>query len=354
MIAGHWEVVVVGGRIAGASTAWALAPYAERVLVVDASRASTFWPQQSTWDRTGNLAWSELGLLDTVLACGAPRTYGDTYRVGDDVVEREYPREDEYSYRMSVSREVLDPALLTAAQSRGNVTVLRPAKARDIAIDDGRVRGVTIQHGGIDSEVTCDLLILADGRLSRNAERVGATAYRVVESPWFALLAYYENLPLPTDRSYFSLQDRSVLISTPCGDKQWCIALDLHQSLIDEIGQHPVRSYDRMVRADPRLGPAIVAGRRTTSIGGAGRMRMMRRPMSGPGWCLVGDTGYHLDPVTAQGTRAALVTARILRDRIAAAGRVSGADLTGLTDERDAALEEDWAYTEQIVAPGQS
>jgi glycine/D-amino acid oxidase-like deaminating enzyme len=48
-VAGHWEVVVVGGRIAGASTAWALAPYAERILVVDASRPTALWPQQSTW-----------------------------------------------------------------------------------------------------------------------------------------------------------------------------------------------------------------------------------------------------------------------------------------------------------------
>ncbi|MBB4962614.1 flavin-dependent dehydrogenase [Micromonospora polyrhachis] len=355
MIAGHWEVVVVGGRIAGASTAWALAPYAERILVVDASRATTFWPQQSTWDRSGNLAWAELGLLDTVLACGAPRTYGDTYRVGDEVVEREYPCEDEHSYRMSVSREVLDPALLAAACSRENVDVLRPAQVRDIAFDaEGRAGGVTVRHAGTDHKITCDLLVLADGRLSRNAGRVGAKAYRVVESPWFALLAYYENLPLPTDRSYFSLQDRSVLISTPCGDKQWCIALDRHQSLIDESGQHPVRSYDRMVRDDPYLGPAVAGGRRTTSVGGAGRLRMLRRPMSGPGWCLVGDVGYHLDPVTAQGTRAALVTTRILRDRIAAVGRVTDVDLTGLTDERDAALETEWAYTEQIVAPEQS
>ncbi|MFY1594555.1 FAD-dependent oxidoreductase [Micromonospora sp. WMMD737] len=349
MIAGHWEVVVVGGRIAGACTAWALAPYAERVLVVDASRPTAFWPQQSTWDRSGNLAWAELGLLDTVLACGAPPTYGDTQRIGEDVVERVYPREDAYSYRMSVPREVLDPALLAAARGRGNVTVRRPARVRDLTIDAGRVRGVTVRHDAVDSEVTCDLLVLADGRLSRNAERVGAAAYRVVESPWFALLAYYENLPLPTDRSYFSLQDRSVLISTPCGDKQWCVAVDLHQSLIDETGRHPARSYERMVRDDPYLGPAVAAGRRSTSIGGAGRMRMLRRPMSGPGWCLVGDAGYHLDPVTAQGTRAAVVTARILRDRIAGAGRVAGADLSGLTGERDAALDDDWAYTEQIV-----
>ncbi|MEV0392199.1 NAD(P)/FAD-dependent oxidoreductase [Polymorphospora rubra] len=352
MIADHWDVVVVGGRIAGASTAWALAPYAGKILVVDASRPTTFWPQQSTWDRTGNLAWAELGLLDTVLACGAPRTFGDTYRVGDEVVERVYPLEDEYSYRMSVSREVLDPALLAAARGRGNVTLLRPAQVRDIVVDADGVRGVSLRHEGVDRTVTCDLLVLADGRLSRNAERVGAPAYRVVESPWFALLAYYESLPLSTDRSYFSLQDRSVLICTPCGDKQWCVALDLHQSLIDEAGEHPARMFDRMVGDDPHVGPAVAVGRRTTSVGGAGRMRMLRRPMSGPGWCLVGDSGYHLDPVTAQGTRAALVTARILRDRIAAAGRVGDADLSGLTDERDAALEEDWAYTEQIVAPG--
>lgn len=342
---------MVGGRIAGASTAWALAPYAERILVVDASRPTTFWPQQAHWDREGNLAWAEIGLLDTVLSCGAPRIYGDTYRLGDEVMEREYPQEDEYSYRMTVPREVLDPALLAAAQSRRNVTVLRPAQVRDITIDTGRARGVTIRYNGTDSEVTCDLLVIADGRLSRNAERVGATPYRVINSPWFVVLAYYENLPLPSGRSYYSLQDRSVLICAPCGNKQWCIALDLHQSLIDEAGRHPARLFDRMVREDPYLGPAVASGCRTTSFGGAGKLRMFRRPMTGPGWCLVGDAGYHLDPVTAQGTRAAVLTARLLRDRVAAAGRVVDTDLTGLTDERDAALEETWSYTAQIVAP---
>ena len=81
---------------------------------------------------------------------------------------------------------------------------------------------------------------------------------------------------------------------------------------------------------------------------------MMRRPMSGPGWCLVGDAGFYLDPVTARGTRAALTTVRLLRDRVARAGDVSLAaagGLDGLTEQRDAALEEDWAEAEQICAP---
>lgn len=349
MIDGHWDVVVVGARIAGATTAWALAPHAEKILIVDASRPTTFWPQQSTWDKEGNLAWAELGLLDTVLSCGAPRTHGHTFRTDDEVAEHEYPRDDEYSFRMSVPREILDPALLKAAESRGNVTVLRPARVRDITIDPHRVRGATIRHRDIDHEVTCDLLVLADGRLSRNAEKVGAFAYRDILSPWFALLAYYEDLPLPPDRGYFSLQGDSVMISTPCGDRQWCVALDMHQKLIDASGQHPTQMYDRIVRADPHLGPAVAVGRRTTSIGGAGKLRMMRRPMSGPGWCLVGDSGYHLDPVMAQGTRSALIAARILRDRIVKIGRVDGMALDGLTEERDAVLEDDWAYTEQII-----
>jgi len=351
VIAGHWSVVVAGGRIAGAAAAWALAPYAERVLVVDASRATSFWPQQATWDRSGNLLWADLGLLDAVLACGAPRTYGHTFRVGGEVTEHEYPQLDAYSFRMTVPREVLDPALLRAAGSRDNVTVVRPAQVRGIDARDGRVRGVTVRHGGVENTIGCDLLVLADGRLSRNADRLDALSYRVVRSPWVPMLAYFADLPLPPDRGYFSLQDNSVAIATPCGDRQWCISADMHQAMIDASGRHPAREFDRIILQDPHLGPAVAAGRRLTSVGGAGKLCMTRRPMSGPGWCLVGDAGYHLDPVTACGTRSALVAARILRDRVAEAGAVEGAVLDGLTEQRDAALEEDWAEAEQICAP---
>jgi 2-polyprenyl-6-methoxyphenol hydroxylase-like FAD-dependent oxidoreductase len=351
VIAGHWSVVVVGGRIAGATTAWALAPFADRVLVVDASQPTAFWPQQSTWDRSGNLLWADLGLLDVVLACGAPRTYGHTLRVDDEVVEHDYPQQDEYSYRMTVPREVLDPALLRAAESRDNVTVLRPARVTGIADQGGRVRGVTIRQDGVDHAVSCDLLVLADGRLSRNADRLGAEPYQVVPSPWVALLAYFADLPLRSDRGYFSSQPGSLAISTPCGPGQWCVSTDMHQRLIDESGGHPARQFTRIIAEDPHIGPAVKVGRQLTRLGGAGKLRMQRRPMSGPGWCLVGDAGYHLDPVTARGTKSALVAARILRDRIAEIGGVDGALLGGLTEQRDAALEADWVVAAELCQP---
>ncbi|GAB1646520.1 NAD(P)/FAD-dependent oxidoreductase [Krasilnikovia sp. MM14-A1259] len=347
-VAGHWDVVVAGGRIAGAATAWALAPYAERILVVDASRADTFWAQQSTWDRAGNLEWDALGLLDTVLACGAPRTFGHDFRTGNEVVEHHYPQGDDYGFRMSVPREVLDPALMQTAESRGNVTVVRPARVRDIVRTNGRVTGATVRTADGDQPVTSDLLVLADGRRSRNATDLGAQPYRTVRSPWAAMLAYYEDLPLPTDRAYFSMGGASILIATPCGKNQWCIASDVHFEVHGSTGEHPAGAYTRLVHEEPLLGPAVAQGRRTTPIAGAGRLRMLRRPMTGPGWALVGDSGYHLDPVTAQGTRAALTTTRLLRDRVAAHGQIAGLDLDGLTGERDAALDEAWDETEQI------
>jgi 2-polyprenyl-6-methoxyphenol hydroxylase-like FAD-dependent oxidoreductase len=355
-IAGHWSVVVAGGRIAGATTAWALAPYAQEILVVDASRATSFWPQQATWDRSGNLLWADLGLLDAVLDCGAPRTRGHSFRADGEVTEHDYPQDDELSFRMTMPREVLDPALLRAAQDRGNVTVARPARVRDVIGRDGRISGVVVRHDGEDHVLSCDLMVLADGRLSRNADRVGAVPYRVVPSPWVAMLAYYADLPLPADRGYFSLADDSVAICTPCGERQWCLSTDMHQAMIDASGRHPALEFEQIIAEDPLLGPAVLTGRRVTSIGGAGKLRMVRRPMSGPGWCLVGDAGYHLDPVTARGTRAALITARLLRDHVATAGgtdRLAGeaAALDGLTELRDAALEADWAEAEQICAP---
>jgi flavin-dependent dehydrogenase len=211
-----------------------------------------------------------------------------------------------------------------------------------------------VRFGGADHAVSYDLLVLADGRLSRNAADLGAEPYRVVPSPWVAMLAYYADLPLAPDRGYYRVLDHSVTIATPCGDRRWCVSTDTHQAAIDAAGQHPARAYERLIAEDPRLGPAIAAGRRVSPIGGAGKLRMMRRPMSGPGWCLVGDAGFYLDPVTARGTRAALTTARLLRDHVARAGDVGVAaarGLDGLTEQRDAALEEDWAEAEQICAP---
>lgn len=348
---GQWDVVVVGARLAGALTAHALAPYARRILLVERSRPETFWPQQVTWDRPDNLIWADLGLTDTVLACGAPKLRGHTRRTLDVSVDSDYPDDDEHCYRMSVAREVLDPALAARAARHDNVRLLRPARVTGPLVAGGRVAGVRLSWRGTELDVPATLVVFADGRVSPNASRVGAQVYRNVASPWTALLSYHTGLGLPPDRVWYSRQAGSMLIVTPTGVDQWCVATAMHRDLIAERGMPPTRLYRQVAGADPVIGPALALGTPTTRIGGAGRLRMYRRPMTGPGWCLVGDSGFHLDPMSALGTRAVLTTVRLLRDRVVRLGRISDApqDYADLGDLRDAALERDWEFTRQVI-----
>ena len=217
--------------------------------------------------------------------------------------------------------------------------------------DGDRVSGVRFRHQGTEHEARCDLVVFADGRTSRNADRVGAVPYRMIPSPWTGLLSYYRDLPLPDDRIRYCRQAGSMVIVTPCGPSLWCVAAGLHQALIGQHGEHPARTYVRAAHDDPVIGPALAAGRRVTPVGGAGRLRMHRRPMAGPGWCLVGDAGYHLDPMSALGARAVLTTVAMLRDRIAGIGEVTASPdaYRGLTEQRDALLAAEWDFTERIL-----
>ncbi|MFI0723493.1 NAD(P)/FAD-dependent oxidoreductase [Streptomyces sp. NPDC021224] len=346
----RFDVVVVGGRIAGAAAAWALAPYVRDVLVLERAAPGAFWPQAASWDRSCTLLWQELGLLDTVLGCGAPKLTGHVFRTLGTEVEYRYPREDEHCYRMSVAREVLDPALLSAALGRGNVELRRPATVTGLLYEGGRVAGVEYRDGRTARQALCDLVVLADGRVSRNADRLGAAPYATVPSPWTSLLHYCGPLELDAGRGYYSRQPGAMVVVVPCGPDSWCVSASLHRELIERSGAAAVRTFAEVVRRDPLVGPAVSAAEPLSRVGGAGKLRLLRRPMAGPGWCLVGDSGYFLDPLTALGTRGALTAVTLLRDRVAAAGGAAVPGLhTGLTARRDALLDAGWQRTVRAV-----
>jgi hypothetical protein len=51
----------------------------------------------------------------------------------------------------------------------------------------------------------------------------------------------------------------------------------------------------------PRLAERLQAGQRAARVAGTGNLPNFFRTPYGPGWALVGDAGYHRDPLTAQG-----------------------------------------------------
>lgn len=73
----------------------------------------------------------------------------------------------------------------------------------------------------------------------------------------------------------------------------------------------------------PRLAERLQAGQRAARVAGTVDLPNFFRTPYGPGWALVGDAGYHRDPLTAEGISDAFRDAQLLSDAIDAglAGR---------------------------------
>jgi 2-polyprenyl-6-methoxyphenol hydroxylase-like FAD-dependent oxidoreductase len=61
------------------------------------------------------------------------------------------------------------------------------------------------------------------------------------------------------------------------------------------------RNYEASLNIDSRFAEKVRSGRREERITGTADLAGFFRKPYGPGWALVGDAGYHKDPVTAQG-----------------------------------------------------
>jgi 2-polyprenyl-6-methoxyphenol hydroxylase-like FAD-dependent oxidoreductase len=73
MTAEHHDVIVVGARNAGAATAMLLARAGHDVAVVDRSKPTTDTNSTHALSRGGVVQLAKWGLLDKVVASGAPR-----------------------------------------------------------------------------------------------------------------------------------------------------------------------------------------------------------------------------------------------------------------------------------------
>ena len=81
-----WDAVVVGARVAGASTALLLARAGLRVLVVDRARRGSDTLSTHALMRGGVLQLRRWGVLDRVAATGVPGVRRVTFHYGGDPV----------------------------------------------------------------------------------------------------------------------------------------------------------------------------------------------------------------------------------------------------------------------------
>ena len=141
----HYDVIVVGGRCAGAASALLLARAGARVLLLERQKYGSDTVSTHALMRGGVMQLKNWGLLPEIVRAGTPQVRQSVFHYGQHQTEIAIAPEYGVDFLLAPRRWLLDRVLVDAARSAG----------------------VDVRHG-----VTVrDLLQAADGRIPQKATR---------------------------------------------------------------------------------------------------------------------------------------------------------------------------------------
>ena len=334
------DVIVVGARCAGASTAMLLARHGYDVLVVDRTSLPADTVSTHSLSRGGIVQLQRWGLLDAVIASGAPPVRRVVFHAGGSSVTRQIKERAGVDLTVAPRRHILDAILADAAVDAGaQLTV--PLRVKGTTRDDGgRVTGIFGDSVDGPLELRARFVIGADGVRSRIARSVGA-ATLLSRSPAGATHYAYFAGPRWDAVEYF-VGDRSFSGIFPTHHGEACVWVCLpaeDAAAHRQSGEPREVTFDRMIKhASPMLVERLRDASRTSPMRVATGLPNHVLQASGPGWALVGDAGYHRDPITGHGITDAFRDAELLADAVHSALSGASADAVATAayqDQRD-------------------
>jgi 2-polyprenyl-6-methoxyphenol hydroxylase-like FAD-dependent oxidoreductase len=305
-----YDAIIVGARCAGATTAMLLARQGYNVLLLDKASFPSDTLSTHQLQVPGGARLKRWGLLDQLIATGCPPANRATFDMGTVVLRGAYPAMDGVNSIYSPRRRVLDTILVNAAQAAG-ADVRTDFNVQELTWDGTRVTGIRgrAAHG---SEVTeqARIVIGADGMRSLVARAVQAPAYHERPTLTCAYYTYWAGITV-TGGELYSRDQRAIGI-WPTNDGLVVSYLGLPHREFATFRTDVEGNFMRSMAVVPQLAERLRAGRRADRFFGTGEVPNFFRKPFGPGWALVGDAGYHKDPITGQGMSDAFRDAELL------------------------------------------
>jgi flavin-dependent dehydrogenase len=350
-----YDVVVVGGRVAGASTALLLASAGARVALLDRQPHGSDTVSTHGLMRAGVLQLARWGVLGRVVAAGTP-AIGRTlfHYAGEETVTVSIRRTPWVDALYAPRRHLLDAILVDAAADAG-VHVHHEVAVTDL-LDGvgGRVGGVRVRRrDGRGLDVRGQVTVGADGVRSTVAARTRADVVRQGASASAVLYRYFAGLP--TAGYEWAYGDQAAAGLIPTNDGLTCVFVATTPSRLRRLRRDGGdAAFDALLAAAaPELVPRVQAARPTGPLSGWAGLPGFVRTSQGPGWSLVGDAGYFKDPITTHGMTDALRDAELLATALLdtlAGGVPERLALAGYQATRDALSDQLFETTEAVAA----
>lgn len=304
-----YDVVVIGGRVAGAATGMLLARRGHKVLIVDRAAMPSDTVSTHAILRSGVLQLTRWGLIDRIVAAGTPPIRNITLGFGDDRIPFRVRPDFGIDTLYAPRRHLLDDILATAAREAGAEFLDRTTMSA-LLTERGVVRGVRIRHGRQTSEVSARWVVGADGHHSRVAEGVGAAWRRRHAATNTVHYGYFDGID--ADRFWFQFTPGINAGLIPTNDRQCLVFTGRPAHLRSRFSADPDREFTRLLRhAGEDLAEVVSRGTRAGRFRGTSGLSGFIRQAWGPGWALVGDAGYTKDPISAHGISDALRDAEL-------------------------------------------
>ena len=344
-----YDVIVVGGRAAGASTALLLARAGLRVAVLERSSKGTDTVSTHALMRGGVLQLSRWGVLPDLVAAGTPAIHSTVFHYGDGgtthVSLRSSPGVDGlYAPR----RWLLDRVLVDAAAAAGADVRHETPVVGLLWADDGRVLGVRARGARGEVSLRAPLTVGADGIRSLVADEVGAPFLHRGRSASAVLYRYVADVP--SEGYVWGYGDGAGGGLIPTNDGQTCVFVGTTPERMRALRRGGAEAaFEALLDALPPSLSLLVraAGPAGPLHGWRGVPGHVRRSY-GPGWALVGDAGYFKDPITTHGLTDAVRDAELLADAVLAEDALPAVALARYQAVRDHLSRDLVAVTEAV------
>lgn len=326
----HYDVIIIGGRCAGATLAMHLARQNLQVLVVD---RATF-PSLPAVPSSPILHPGTMGLLDEFGLTPEDYTHPGS-QINQYILNfvghfaavlptRLMTTDRKFCH--GIDRRLLDNALWTQMQRchPDTVTARDNFGVTDIVRDEtGKVVGIVGKTpGGAEETFTADLVVGADGRYSFAARKFGAQV--IEEYNDFATAGHqaeWENVEeyssdLPSSVAMYNTARGFLVLFIPMAERKYIVCTYMRAQDFQTNGIGAEEFYLEKLKSIPQAFNRLKNAKLVSQVVGMRRVENGYRQAFGHGWALVGDALHYKDPLDGQGIYDALIETKILGEVI--------------------------------------